>query len=237
MLWFPDNLRQLASLHPTHGQIALCRKRDKLFLLFPRFSQVHRALRFKPTQRALHKHKGIARLRAPVNSWDSTHACGSQCPSSSTATCSDMGTPTLSQNPTGYSPGYSPAPKGTRHTLCDKCLSSPMQVSVWLCCFSGGDAQSPPSMLQGEQGQHKGPLSAETFQCRLGRPLSYSWAILFDVMDCLHVSVSNCELHFVFLSTILSFPYSVPWPCLSVLSQNTRRCQGKFSPWWKSCQA
>lgn len=58
-----------------------------------------------------------------------------------------------------------------------------------------------------------------------------------DVMDCLHVSVSNCELHFVFLSTILYFPYSVPWSWLGVLSQNTRRCQGKFSHWWKSCQA
>lgn len=114
------------------------------------------------------------------------------------------------------------------------------QVSSWLCCFSGGDAQSLPSVLQSEQDHHKGPLSAETsFQkvCWFGRPLPYSWAILFDAMDCLHISVSNCELHFVFLSTILLLPYTVPWPCLGVLSQNTRRCQGKFSPWWKSCQA
>lgn len=147
-----------------------------------------------------------------------------------------VGTPTHPK-PSWLQPSSQPSSKGNLPHLVGQV---PVQVSSWLSCSSRGDAQSPPSTPQREQDHHKGPLSAETFlqkMCWFGRPLSYSWAILFDAMDCLHVSVSKRDLHFVFLSTILSFPYSVPWPCLGVLSQNTRRCQGKFSPWWKSCQA
>lgn len=220
------------SLHTTHGQTPPCRKRDK-FLLFPHFSQVPRAC-FQPAQRALHTHKGTVCLTAAVSSWDSTCACG--CSVHPAALRHDpMWGHQHAQNPAAYSPAHSS--KGNLPHLVGQVS---VQVSSWLSCSSRGDAQSPPSMPQREQDHHKGPLSAETFlqkMCWFGRPLSYSWAILFDAMDCLHVSVSKRELHFVFLSTILSFPYSVPWPCLGVLSQNTRRCQGKFSPWWKSCQA
>lgn len=192
-------------------------------------------------QRQIQKHRVS---KSPcVNPRSNPCACGCEHPLSSTSTCraqigGDQGSPEtqLRESPSeGKAAGST---EGTCHFAHGRRPVRSLAGALPAARLLRGSAQKEPApmpMPEGERGRHKGPLSAET--CRFGRPLSYSWAILFDVMDCLHVSVSNHKLHFVLLSTILYFPYSVPWPWLGASSQNTRRCQGKFSRWWKSCQA
>lgn len=93
--------------------------------------------------------------------------------------------------------------KGTRCPASNKSPNQhsagdvPACVASLLTLGAGAQARSP------QRTPFRLNISQKT--CRFGRPLSYSWVILFDVMDCLHVSVSNCKLHFFFLSTILIF--------------------------------